>query len=58
MYRARTCRVFTSISVFESQATLDEADRLTDRWTAARASRTPLPAPRLTSGEVVAQRGI
>jgi hypothetical protein len=49
---------FASICVFESRAALERADRLHDRWTAEREARTPLPAGRLTRGEIVAQKGI
>jgi hypothetical protein len=49
---------FASISVFETQASLDEADRLIDRWAAAREVRALPPTVQLTKGEVVAQKGI
>jgi hypothetical protein len=47
-----------SVGLFERRADLDEADRLVARWTAEHlAGRLP-EAPRITSGEVVAQRGL
>jgi hypothetical protein len=48
----------TSVSVFETQAELEGADRLVARWLAEHlATALPHP-PRVTTGEVIIQRGM
>jgi hypothetical protein len=48
----------TAVSVFESRADLDAADRLATQWIAEHAAGLWPDAPQIASGEIVAQRGI
>jgi hypothetical protein len=51
-------RVLTAVSVFETQAELEGADRLVARWVAQHlATALPHP-PRVTTGDVIIQRGM
>jgi hypothetical protein len=47
-----------AVSLFESRADLDEADRLIAQWTAEHLAGLLPDAPEITSGEVLAQRGV
>lgn len=49
---------YAAVSLFESRADLDEADRLITQWTAEHLAGLLPDAPEITSGEVLAQRGI
>ena len=49
--------VLTTVSIFETQAELEEADRLTAAWVAAHP--TPLTPPtEAVSGEILVQKGM
>jgi hypothetical protein len=50
--------VCATVSTFERQADLDAADRLVVRWIAENLAGLLPDAPQITSGEVVAQKGI
>jgi hypothetical protein len=47
-----------AVGLFERRADLDEAGRLVARWTAGHLAGLLPEAPQVSSGEVVAQRGI
>ena len=47
-----------AVTLFERRADLDGADRLVAQWSAEHLAGLLPEAPQITSGEVVAQRGI
>jgi hypothetical protein len=52
------CAALTSISVFETQAELEQGNRMVARWVAEHLAVALPHPPRITSGEVILQRGI
>jgi hypothetical protein len=50
--------LLVSVSLFEDQAGLADADGIVERWMAARGSEPRLGVAQVSSGEVIVQRGM